>query len=107
VLRQVGDPERNCQRLCLQIGSHGPRRIGGLDYLMREGEALAGVAWRANDDWRVQVLARTADGAANAGGYKMAGVEVPAAVMRTIESQISGEPLDAEAEAAAQKRGWK
>ena len=76
-------------------------------FVVREGEALAGVACRANDDWRVQVLAQGATGGADAGGYRMAGVELPPAVMRAVESQISGEPLDAEAEATAQKRGWK
>ena len=36
----------------------------------------------------------------------MAQAEIPTNVMRAVEDQISGEPLDADAERAARDAGW-
>jgi anti-sigma factor RsiW len=75
-------------------------------FTMRETHVLGGLACREGNRWRVPVLA-DAPAASSAGGYKPAGGSMPAAVLKAVEEQISGEPLDAEGEAAARSRGWK
>lgn len=67
--------------------------------------ALAGLACRAADGWRVQVLARTES--PGAGTYRQAASPVPPAVIAAVGNLIAGEPLDAGAEAAARQRHWQ
>jgi hypothetical protein len=73
---------------------------------MKEGHGLGGLACREGNQWRVQVLA-DAPAASNASGNKLARGGLPAAVLHAVEEQISGKPLDAEAEATARSRGWQ
>lgn len=76
-------------------------------FVMRTGEALAGLACREKDAWRVEVLAQGAPAATSAVGYRMAGAELPEAVLRAVEAQIAGDPLDSEQEATAQLGNWE
>lgn len=76
-------------------------------FLVRSAEPLAGLACREDDDWRMEVLTQGAPATANAGGYRMAGAELPEAVFRAVEAKIAGEPLDADQEAAAQRADWQ
>ncbi|MGQ0428925.1 MAG: anti-sigma factor family protein [Gammaproteobacteria bacterium] len=64
---------------------------------------LAGLACRAGDDWRVQVLAAAP---AREGDMQPASA-MPMAVLQVVDAAIVGEPLDAEAEAAARDAGWQ
>lgn len=73
-------------------------------FTMREGDAVAGLACRAGDAWRIDVLARS-DSAA--GDYTQATSALPAAVLSAVEQQIDGEPLDAASEASARASEWK
>lgn len=66
---------------------------------------VAGLACRDGGAWKVRMA--VAQQSAPAGDYRMAASETPAAVMEAIDELIVGEPLDAQAEAAAQKAGWR
>lgn len=76
--------------------------------LAEDGAAghLAGLACRSAGEWRVQVIAQDDRRGAASGGYRMAGIEMPPPVLRAVEDRIQGTALDAEAERAAQRRGW-
>jgi hypothetical protein len=86
----------------------------GLSFRNREGEycrtfaagSAAGFACREADAWKVRALS---EGATNAAGgeYRMAGSELPPAILAAIEDSMAGEALDAEEERAAQSRGWQ
>jgi len=76
-------------------------------FLLRGSSALAGVACRDQGEWRLQVLAGTALGAAPEGAYRPAAAAMPAAVTQAVDALITGEPLDGPAEAAARDRGWR
>ncbi|MGH8291582.1 MAG: anti-sigma factor family protein [Steroidobacteraceae bacterium] len=69
--------------------------------------AVAGLACHAADGWRLQVLSGTEAQEVAAGGYRQAASSMPAAVVSTISEEISGEPLDARAEAAARSHNWQ
>lgn len=85
----------------------------GLSFRNRAGDycrtfsadGIAGVACRDSGGWGVRTAVTAAPGAA--GDYRMAGSETPPEVLRSVESMIDGEPLDAAAEAAARVRGWR
>jgi len=92
-----------------------PVRIG-LTFVSAAGEycrtfalekgATAGLACSGAGEWRIQVIAQ-ADRAVKSGEYRMAAAELPPAVLRAIEDRIQGGALDADAERAAQQRGWR
>jgi len=65
----------------------------------------AGIACRSGDAWRVETLTHAEP--TDAATYRAAASELPEAIRRTVEANISGEPLDAEAERAAQRSGWR
>jgi hypothetical protein len=69
-----------------------------------EGEALAGLACREGNVWRIDTLARTD---ASLAEYRQAGSALPVAVVSAIEQQIDGEPLDAASEARVKETGWQ
>jgi hypothetical protein len=75
-------------------------------FMLRDESALAGVACRDHGSWRLQVLAAAAPPAPAPGAYRPAAAALPSAVMRAAGELISGEPLDANAEAAARARQW-
>jgi hypothetical protein len=71
------------------------------------GEASpSGLACRHGNEWQVQALARERA----VGGdseYRTAGSGLPASILKSVEGQIAGEPLDQAGEKAARDRGWK
>jgi hypothetical protein len=69
--------------------------------------ALAGLACRVPEGWRLVVLAHAAAPSAGSGTYRQAASSMPPAVVATVSNQIVGEPLDAGAEAAARGRHWQ
>jgi hypothetical protein len=75
-------------------------------FTVRESTALAGLACRAADGWRVGVLAG-APLPGGAGTYRQAASAMPPVVITAIGEQIVGEPLDAPAEAAARRKHWQ
>lgn len=69
---------------------------------------LTGLACREQDRWHLLMLlgADTAAAAAGPQGYRLAGATLPAALLQAVNERISGEPLDANAEARARHSGW-
>lgn len=81
-------------------------------FTLHEPTALAGLACRDHDDWRVQILAQSARADAEAetnstsSGYRQAGSQMPRAVLQAVEDNITGDPFDAHAEASARDQHW-
>jgi hypothetical protein len=67
----------------------------------------AGLACREGDRWRVELLAVSEPATAPGESYRMAGAELPKPLRQAIDERIEGEPLDAAAEVAARKQGWR
>ena len=88
----------------------------GLTFLSKGGEycrtftlekgAAAGLACSSAGEWRIPVIAE-ADRNGSSGAYRTAAAPLPPAVLREVDERIQGSSLDAEAERAAQQRGWK
>jgi hypothetical protein len=80
-------------------------------FTMHASGTLAGLACRDHNDWRVQVLAQSAEGESNStnGGasYRQAGSEMPRSVLQAVDDNISGAPLNADAEASARGARWQ
>jgi hypothetical protein len=85
----------------------------GLSFRNRDGDycrtfqlqrdALAGLACRSSGAWQLQVLA----GAPAPEGEVRSAAAMPIAVLRAVDAAIEGDPLDAEAEAAARDADWR
>lgn len=67
---------------------------------------LAGLACKGGGKWRVQVIAPGDRGTESGGDYRTAAAELPPAVLHAVKDRIHGDAFDAEAERAAQQRGW-
>jgi hypothetical protein len=76
-------------------------------FLMRQQSALAGLACREQEQWRLETLAAATPASARPGQYRTAASSLPPAVAGTLDELIDGEPLDANAEAAARARDWR
>lgn len=75
-------------------------------FAVRDGDSLAGLACREAEHWRIRALAQSEPGG-RAPEYRMAGAVVPPIIMQAAEDAMQGDALDAEAEAAALREGWK
>ncbi|GAC1453332.1 MAG: anti-sigma factor [Steroidobacteraceae bacterium] len=75
-------------------------------FTLHEQGAVAGVACRDRDSWRIEALAATRPASSGSGEYQPAASAMPAGVERAVSELIVGEPLDAKAEAAARDSGW-
>lgn len=92
----------------------GPIRVG-LSFRTAEGDycrtfqsaqdRLAGLACNRNGRWVAETLAAWRP--EGAGAYRTASAETPPEVLAAVDRLIAGDPLDAGAEAAARKRGWR
>jgi hypothetical protein len=100
------------QQLAGSMGTGGPqvgitfRDRGGAycrTFQVRHEAPLAGLACRAGDEWRVQLLAAAA---AQEGELQQAAA-MPMAVLQAVDAAIDGEPLDAQAESTARDSGWQ
>jgi hypothetical protein len=101
---------RLAERLETELASAGTGI--GLSFRNQEGrycrtfqsDGLAGLACREAGQWDVQV----AVGVGSEGSsYRMAGSNLPPAVLAAVEATIAGQPLDAAGEAAARDNGWR
>lgn len=68
-------------------------------------DAMAGLACREGERWRVEVLA--AAQAQPSGGFRQAASALPALVLQAMDARIAGAPLDAAAEQRALQRHWQ
>jgi hypothetical protein len=76
-------------------------------FTLQASQALAGMACREQDDWRVQVLAQTTATPQGKGNLVQAGSDMPRLVIQAVDDAIAGDPLDSQAEAAARDKGWE
>lgn len=76
-------------------------------FALAQGAPLAGLACRADGEWRVVITAQGGAEAAPASGYRTAGTGLPPAVLRAVDESIAGSALDAEAERRARESGWQ
>jgi len=65
----------------------------------------SGLACRHGGEWQVQALTQE-PGAAGDSGYRTAGSAMSGTILRSVEGQIAGEPLDQAGERAARQRSW-
>jgi hypothetical protein len=65
----------------------------------------SGLACRHGDQWQVQALSQE-PGTVGGSDYRTAGSAMSATILKSVEAQISGEPLDQAGETAARQRGW-
>lgn len=101
------------QQLASNQSAETPVRIG-LTFLSRDGKycrtfvrekgTQAGLACNDSGQWRLEVVAQAAS---QAGDYRMAGAQMPAAVLRAVEERMEGMTFDAAAERSAMERGWR
>jgi hypothetical protein len=93
----------------VQIGVSFRARNGDYcrTFVLQDESALAGLACRGHQAWRLEVLAHGPAPPAAAAGYRPAGSALPASVTHALDELIAGEALDAGAEAAARARGWQ
>lgn len=99
---QVGDAAKDAK---VRIGLTF-RAMGG-DYCRTFVTAsAAGFACREPNEWKVRALS---EGLADSkgGDYRMAGTELPPAILTAVEQSRQGEALDHEQEQAARARDWK
>ena len=68
--------------------------------------SAAGFACREPNEWKVRAMS---EGTANSKGgeYRMAGTEMPPAILAAVEQNMAGEALDREQEQAARARDWQ
>jgi hypothetical protein len=89
----------------------------GLSFLAKSGDycrtfalsgavSPSGLACRHDEEWQVQALSQ-APGAVEDSAYRTAGSGMSASILKAVEGQIAGEPLDQAGERAARQRGWK
>jgi hypothetical protein len=77
-------------------------------FSISRGSEGAGLACRRNDRWQIGVLTQPESNAQGASGeFRTAGSSLPPAVLSAVEQEISGEPLDRDAEIAARGREWR
>jgi hypothetical protein len=91
----------------------------GLSFLSNEGgycrtftlvganQDLVGIACRASDEWRIPVLVQSARPLPQMGAHRMAGAEMPTALLEAIDQRIVGGMLDTRAELEALRRNWQ
>lgn len=92
----------------VRIGTSFLARSGNYcrSFVLERDAPMAGLACREGDDWKLQLVAPAAK-PEGGGGYRMAGSALPLVLLKAIDEQIQGPPLDAAAEQAAQQRGWR
>jgi hypothetical protein len=88
----------------------------GLSYVSRDNaycrsftmprEGTGGLACLEGGFWKLRVVAQDTTAAAGS-DLRMAASPVPAAVLKVVDEQISGSPLDADGERAAMQEGWR
>lgn len=104
------------QQLASNQSADGPVHIGisfrshSGDYCrtfeLRDKSAVAGLACREGQSWRLEALAHTRPDTTAHGAYQPAASSLPPMIGQSVDTLITGEPLDAKAEAAARRNGW-
>lgn len=66
----------------------------------------AGLACHHGQEWQVEMLTQSAGTGNASASYRTASSEIPAALLKAVEEQMAGEPLDRAAESAARSKDW-
>jgi hypothetical protein len=74
-------------------------------FTLRGGASSAGLACRREGQWDIEVLVPSK--APGEGAYRTAATEMPPEVLRMVEAEIVGEPLDGAGETAARAGHWQ
>jgi len=75
-------------------------------FTLRAKSAVAGLACREGESWRLEALKATDRATSALGEYQPAASALPPAIEQSVDEIIVGDPLDAKAEAAARGKGW-
>ena len=108
------------QGLSQQLAADGSAAAAvqiGISFLARSGDycrtfvlsgaiSPAGVACHHGKEWQILTLSQSAASGSATAGYRTAASEMSPAILQAVQELISGEPLDATAEAAARSKGW-
>lgn len=108
------------QALSTQLASaqtaEAPVKIG-LSYVSKSDEycrsftvmsaGTDGLACRRGNEWVLRVLEQDKPKPSAGANLRMAASPVPAAVLKVVDEQIQGSPLDADVERAAMSKGWR
>jgi hypothetical protein len=89
----------------------------GISFLARSGDycrtfalsgavSPAGLACHHGQEWQIMALTQSVGTPSASGAYRTAGSEMSPAILKAVEEQISGEPLDQNAESAARSKDW-
>jgi hypothetical protein len=89
----------------------------GISFLAKSGDycrtfvllgaiSPAGLACHYGQEWQILTLTQSVAASNASAAYRTAASEMSPAILKTVEEQISGEPLDAAAEAAARSKDW-
>lgn len=89
----------------------------GLSYVSKAGELCRsftvkstgtdGLACRRGNEWMLRVVEQEQPTPGDPSDLRMAASPVPAALLKVVDDQIQGSPLDAEGERAAMNKGWR
>jgi anti-sigma factor RsiW len=92
----------------VHIGISFRDKAGGFcrSFALSGAAAPVGVACRHGAEWQIESLMKGQAGE-DGGQYRTAGTEMPPLLLKSIEAEISGEPLDQAAEAVARQQGWQ
>lgn len=71
------------------------------------GAGTGGLACRRDSEWQLRVVAQDRLQAGSPDKLRMAASPVSAAVLKVVDEQIQGSPLDAQGEREAMQRGWR
>jgi hypothetical protein len=66
-----------------------------------------GLACRRGNEWMLRVIEQEQPKPGDQSDLRMAASPVPAALLKVVDEQIQGSPLDAEGEKAAMNKGWR
>jgi len=106
------------RRLASEQSSSDPIRLG-VSFLSKSGEycrtftsqrdngALAGLACRQGDGWRIDALQAVATAAGDSDGYRQAATSLPPLVLQAAEVAMTGDPLDDHGEKEARDQDWR
>jgi hypothetical protein len=89
----------------------------GISFLAKSGDycrtfslsgavSPAGVACHHGQEWQIQMLTQSVGSGDAPGGYRTAASGMSPAILKAVDEQIAGEPLDQSAESAARSKDW-
>jgi hypothetical protein len=75
-------------------------------FMLRDKSAIAGLACRDGESWRLEALEATRHATPRSGEYQPAASSLPRAIEQSVDDLIVGDPLDAKAEEIARVHDW-